>query len=368
MNTLYAKAREKVTGSNEITPKYDLWVIWENQINLYTLVTNLEKEIEMKKLYVVLVALAIVASACQLGGAAQAEPTAIPLAATAVPSPTAIMNATAAPQGGGVPEAGTPRVSPSDGMTQIYVPDGTFMRGGIDADAHTNEMPSNKITMTGFWMDKVEVTNGMYMLCVTAGVCELPRSGQMTIMKSQTRENYLRDPQFTDYPVVYVTWGDADAYCKWSGRRLPSEAEWEYSARGGFPSLNTYPWGDQRPDGSYANFNYETGDTMRVGSFPAGASPFGILDLAGNVAEWVNDLYDMKYYDQSVAMNPTGPIAKSDEFMRVVRGGHWGDSWQMLRVSARASLMGPNPNVQQGTDRWYGESAPTVGFRCAAGN
>ena len=127
----------------------------------------------MKKLYVVLIALAIVASACQLGGAAQAEPTAIPLIATAIPSPTAILNPTA--EGGGVPEISTERVSPSDGMIQVYVPDGTFMRGGVDAEARTNEMPSTKITMTGFWMDKVEVTNGMYMLCFQAGVCELPR-------------------------------------------------------------------------------------------------------------------------------------------------------------------------------------------------
>jgi formylglycine-generating enzyme required for sulfatase activity len=367
MNTLYAKLGKMVIKSNRITLEYDLWVIWKNQINLYTLITNLEKEIEMKKLYVVLLALAIVASACQLGGAAQAEPTAI-LLPTAVPSPTALMNATTAPQGGGVPDAGTERVSPADGMTQVYVPDGTFMRGGVDADAHTNEMPSNKVTMTGFWMDKVEVTNGMYMLCVTAGVCDLPRYGQMTLMKSETRENYLSDPQYTDYPVVYVTWGAADAYCKWSGRRLPTEAEWEYSARGAFPSLNIYPWGNQRPDSSYANFNYAAGDTMRVGSFPAGASPFGILDLAGNVSEWVSDLFDAKYYEKSVSMNPSGPIGKTDEFMRVVRGGHWGDSWQMLRVSARSSLMGPNPNVQVGTDRWYGLSASTVGFRCAAGN
>ena len=356
-----------VIKSNKITLEYDLWVIWKNHINFYTLATNLEKEIEMKKLYVVLSALAIVASACQLGGAAQAEPTAIPLAATAIPSPTAVpLNPTAEAQG--APDAGTERVSSADGMTQVYVPDGTFMRGGIDSDAHTNEMPSSKITMTGFWMDKVEVTNGMYMLCVTAGACELPRYGQQTLVKSQTHENYLRDPQYTDYPVVYVTWGAADAYCKWSGRRLPTEAEWEYSARGGFPSLNNYPWGDQRPDGSYANFNYSTGDTMKVGSFPAGASPFGILDLAGNVGEWVSDLYDMKYYEQGLSMNPSGPVGRTDIFSRVVRGGHWGDSWKMLRVSARSSMMGPDPKAQVGSDRWYGESAPTVGFRCASSN
>ena len=321
----------------------------------------------MKKLYVVLIALAIVASACQLGGAAQAEPTAIPLSATAIPSPTAILNPTAATgwrRGGNWHRA---RV-PSDGMIQVYVPDGTFMRGGVDGEARTNEMPATKITMTGFWMDKVEVTNGMYMLCVTAGVCDLPHYIDQTILKSATREDYFRNPEFTDYPVVYVGWGDANAYCKWAGRRLPTEAEWEYAARGAFPSLNTFPWGEQRPDGSYTNFNTMVGDTMKVGSYPAGASPFGILDMAGNVAEWVNDFFDSKYYDLGIVQNPTGPVSRADVFSRVVRGGHWGDAWMMLRVSARTTMMGPNPAAQVGTDRWYGDSAPTVGFRCAADN
>ena len=321
----------------------------------------------MKKLYVVLLALAVLVSACQLGGTGQTEPTAIPLVATAVASPTPVpLNPTAEPQG--APDAGTEKVSSVDGMTQVYVSEGTFMRGGIDADAHTNEMPSAKVTMTGYWMDKVEVTNGMYMLCVTAGVCDLPRYGQQTLMKSKTRENYLRDPQYADYPVVYVTWGSADTYCKWTGRRLPTEAEWEYAARGAFPSLNLFPWGDQRPDSSSANFNYGAGETMRVGSFPAGASPFGILDLAGNVAEWMSDFYDVKYYEKGFTMNPTGPVGRTDVFSRVVRGGHWGDSWKMLRVSARSTLMGPDINAQVGSDRYYGESADTVGFRCASDN
>jgi len=82
----------------------------------------------------------------------------------------------------------------------------------------------------------------------------------------------------------------------------------------------------------------------------------------------VNDLYDAKYYDQSVTMNPTGPIARTDEFMRVVRGGHWGDDWKLLRVSFRSSMMGPNPAMQVGTERYFGLSSNSVGFRCAADN
>ncbi len=318
----------------------------------------------MKRTFLILIALTLAATAC--GGAGRAEPTPIPLP-TAVPSPTVAVNPTPEPQGGGQPEAGEERVSPADGMVQIYIPPGTFMRGGIDSDARPNEQPASKITMNGFWIDKTEVTNGMYRLCVEAGACELPHYGSTTVLKSQTRDPYFTAPEFADYPVVYVSWGDAEAYCKWAGRRLPTEAEWEYAARGAFPSLNLFPWGDQRPDGSRANFNYAVGDAMRVGNYPAGASPFGVLDMAGNVAEWVSDLYDPNYYTQGIVMNPTGPVGRTNLFERVIRGGHWGDSWQMLRVSARTSMMGPNPNAQMGSDRWYGESAPTVGFRCASG-
>lgn len=320
----------------------------------------------MKKLYFVLVALAIVATACQLGGTTQAEPTAIPLVATAQPSPTPVpLNPTAAPQSG-LPEAGTERISSVDGMTEVYIPAGTFMRGGVDANAKPAEMPATKVTMDGYWIDKVEVTNGMYLLCVTAGVCNLPHYGTQTLFKSETRPEYFRNPEYNDYPVVYVGWGDADAYCKWAGRRLPSEAEWEYAARGAFPELRTFPWGDQLPDSSYANINYYMGDTARVGSFPAGASPFGILDMAGNVLEWVNDFYDVNYYSQGVSMNPSGPLARSANFARVLRGGHYGDDWKFVRVSTRTSMVGPDPSQPVGSDRWYGYSAPTVGFRCAS--
>jgi formylglycine-generating enzyme required for sulfatase activity len=311
----------------------------------------------------------LIATACQLGGGTQqAQPTAVPLIATSFPSPTpAPVFPTAEPQNS-TPNSGTEKTSTIDGMPQLYVPEGTFMRGGLDAVAEADENPPTKVTLHGFWMDKTEVTNAMYMLCVQAGVCGIPHLGSQAVFKSETRPEYFKNPEFNDFPVVYVGWGDADTYCKWTGRRLPTEAEWEYSARGAMPSLSTFPWGDQKPDNSYANFNYYVGDTQRVGSYPAGASPFGILDLAGNVAEWVNDFYDPNYYSSGVALNPTGPIARGNFFERVVRGGSFGDAWQNIRVSKRSSTMGPNPAQPPDSARFYGNSAGTIGFRCASDN
>jgi formylglycine-generating enzyme required for sulfatase activity len=337
---------------------------------------------KMKKLYTILAILVVLATACQAAGTTTQpqEPTAVqpaPIIEATIPAtPTEVpMNPTAAPQSGGTPDQGTEKVSTVDGMIQVYIPEGTFTRGGLDAAADNNENPVTKVTLHGFWMDKLEVTNGMYLLCVQAGACALPHYadeyGDRPVSKSETRPSYFRNPEFNDYPVVYVGWGDADAYCKWAGRRLPTEAEWEYSARGDFPSMNTYPWGDQTPNSTYANYNY-SGDTMRVGSFPLGASPFGILDMAGNVAEWVHDLYDAKYYSADTTVNPQGPLAFSNTFVRVIRGGSWADTWQNIRVSKRSSTVGPNPNLPTSADkyfqRFYGLSASTIGFRCSSDN
>lgn len=322
----------------------------------------------MKKLYAVLMVVMLVATACQFGGSGQTEPTAVPLNATPFPSPTPVAgNPTAEPQNN-APDAGDERVSSVDGMTQVYIPEGTFMRGGLDAAAQMDELPNDKVTLHGFWMDKVEVTNGMYLLCVQAGACRLPHYGIGPVLKSKTRPEYFRNPEFNDYPVVYVGWDDAQTFCKWAGRRLPSEAEWEYGARGGFPSLNTYPWGEQKPDNSYANFNFIIGDTVRVGSFPAGASPFGLLDMAGNVAEWVNDFYDSNYYASGAVLNPTGPIARNRYFARVVRGGSFVDPDHYIRVSKRSSTVGPDPSQPESSDLYFGVSADSIGFRCVTDN
>ncbi len=312
----------------------------------------------MKKLLPILAVLVFVGTACSMGGG-QAEPTAIVLPTAAPTLPSAI-NPTAEPAGNNL-QAGSERVSPADGMIQVYIPQGFFQMGGIDPHASEDEQPAHKVQLKSYFIDKVEVTNAMYMICIQAGVCEPPKT-----LKSEARQSYFNNPEFNDFPVVYVTWANAKQYCEWAGRRLPSEAEWEYAGRGN--TLNTYPWGDQKPDGTRANFNYMLGDTNRVGSYPAGISPFGVLDLAGNVNEWVNDYYDPVYYKDANPLNPAGPLARANYFNRVVRGGSFADAEIDIRVSNRSSVRGPNFDAQLNTDEYYGDFSPRIGFRCVSDN
>ena len=308
----------------------------------------------MKKLIPILAALAIIASAC---GAGNAQPTAIALP-TAFPTNTPAVNPVQEVESGG--DAGSERASDIDGMLQAYIPDGTFRMGAMDEDGQSDERPDHNVTLKGFWIDKLEVTNGMYLLCVKAGACEPPQQ-----FNSETRDQYFNTEEYNAFPVVYVSSLQAEIYCKWAGRRLPTEAEWERAARG--DDFRVYPWGDERPDSSRGNFNYFVGDTTQVGQFPAGASPFGVLDMSGNVAEWVADYYDANYYAQGVSMNPTGPGARSQYFNRVVRGGTFQDVFKDVRVAARASVLGSNPNADDPFSAEYlGTVSPKIGFRCAS--
>jgi len=311
----------------------------------------------MKKLFPILAVLVLISTACQLGGG-QAQPTPIAVS-TAIPTSTAItLNATIAPSGNQAP--GSTRTS-NDGMTEIFIPAGAFQMGGIDPNATDVEKPVHQVTMPSFWIDKFDVTNAMYLSCLTKGGCTPPQA-----ITSKTRTSYFNDPNYNDYPVIEVTWSQADTYCKWAGRHLPTEAEWEYAGRGN--TVNTYPWGSQPPDNTLANFNYQVGDTSKVGSYPAGASPFGVLDMAGNVAQWVNDYFDPTYYSKGLNVNPPGPGARTNFFNRVVRGGSWQDGATGIRVSLRASVLGSNPDAKVGSDAYLGEFSPKIGFRCAADN
>lgn len=307
----------------------------------------------MKKLFPIIISLVLVLSACGLPGA-NAEPTSI-----AVPTAVAVatINPTLAPDSG---QSGSERTSAGDGMVQVYIPGGNFQMGGFDGDAQKDEHPTHQVSISPFWMDKLEVTNGMYQLCVLAGSCKSPSE-----IKSATRDSYFANKDFTDYPVIFVSWQDANDYCKWAGRRLPTEAEWELAARGS-ADFRRYPWGDQSPDNSLANFDNQARDTMRVGSFPKGASPFGVLDMSGNVWEWVSDFYGAEYYNQSGAQDPTGPNTGSIAKNRVIRGGSWTDNFKEVRVSNRGYAKTPDLSADSKSEAYKGERNNRTGFRCVA--
>src|SRR5688500_236075 len=257
--------------------------------------------------------------------------TIIPSATAEPPTPTVPPTAEVLP----TDEFVNQRTSPIDGMPQVFIPEGTFRMGGMDVRRAPNELPEHDVTLDAFWMDQLEVTNAMYGLCVQAGVCDPPQN-----FKSQRRTEYFNNPEFKDYPVIYVTWGQARIYCEWAGRRLPTEAEWERAGRG--DDFRTFPWGEDKANGLLASFNMLVGDTSRVGTYPAGASPFGVLDIAGNVAEWVNDFYTFDYsHALENILNPTGPLTSAG-LNRVVRGGTLGDAEINIRVSKRSSVLGSN--------------------------
>jgi formylglycine-generating enzyme required for sulfatase activity len=218
------------------------------------------------------------------------------------------------------PKAADTHVRPADGAVMVFVPEGQFQMGSSDADpdARREEKPVHTVQLDAFWIDKNEVTNGQYRLCVEAGACEEP---------SCWDSGDLNAP---DQPVVCVTWADAQAYAAWVGGRLPTEAEWEMAARGGDGRL--YPWGEKAPDCQAANYKGCLGRPATVGTYPGGASPYGALDMAGNVWEWVADWYDDTYYTNAAAQNPQGPDSGE---RRVVRGGSFDMSEQRLRATYR---------------------------------
>ena len=271
-----------------------------------------------------------------------------------LPSPTVEATATSAPE--------NIMISANDGMTQLFVLAGAFLMGGMDVYRESDELPAREVNLDAFWIDQVEVTNGMYNLCVQAGACRPPAK-----ISSDNRDVYFSNPEFQDYPVVHVTWYDANAYCQWAGRRLPTEAEWERAARGN--DKRNFPWGDEPPNQFNSNSVNLVGDTTRVGSYAEGASPFGALDMAGNVWEWVADRYRPDYYGKAPSENPTGP-ADNEVFstLRVIRGGSFQDDWVILRLANRSFLEGPNPSVQPTDEAYYGKSSAKIGFRCADDN
>jgi eukaryotic-like serine/threonine-protein kinase len=270
-----------------------------------------------------------------------APPTSTPTL-TETPTATATITMTPTP----TLEIGSTQISPKDGMVQVYVPAGEFLMGSDtvkESQSYSEELPQHTVYLDAFWIDRTEITNAQYASCVAEGHCTLPGN---TI--SSRHSSYYGDVQYADYPVVYVNWNQSQAYCAWAGRRLSSEAEWEKAARGTDGRL--YPWGNAAPDQNRLNYNSNKGDTTAVGSYIFGASPYGALNMAGNVWEWVNDWYSSTYYQNSPARNPLGPDSGTD---RGLRGGSWNNSDRYIRTAQRYS------NIPA---YWYYD----VGFRCAA--
>lgn len=235
-------------------------------------------------------------------------------------------------------------VREADRMTMVFVPEGGFMMGTDNGDPE--EDPMHGVSLDSFWIDQTEVTNRMYALCVQAEVCPPPAN-----VSSSSRTVYYGDERFNDYPVIYVDWSMADTYCTWTGSRLPTEAEWEKAARG--VDRRSYPWGNAVPACRFANYwgtgGGCVGDTSPVGSYLFGASPYGALDLAGNVWEWVSDWYGVTYYRISPLENPFGP---DSGVVHSTRGGSWMDTDSSIRTGRRIG--------------GYTGTSYFLGFRCAS--
>jgi formylglycine-generating enzyme required for sulfatase activity len=281
---------------------------------------------------------------------------------------------TIAPMDTEVPGLGSTRISETDGMTLVFVPEGDFAMGS-DSSSYANERPVHTVFLDSYWIDQTEVTNSMFegFVTQTGYQTEAEKKGTSNgydTVTGKSVKNQVADwehPLGTDsslaglaeHPVVHVSWNDARAYCEWAGRRLLTEAEWEKAARG--TDGRTFPWGSDF-DGTLLNSadvnlgagrgdsSFDDGYQLSapVGSYPLGASPYGALDMVGNVWEWVNDWVDEAYYQGSPTANPGGPA--SGEY-RVVRGGSWHDPEDGNRAAYRG---------------WAspGDTDSTLGFRC----
>ena len=285
--------------------------------------------------------------------------------------------------------AGSVSINPTDGLEINYIPQGTFTMGALEDYSMRKDFcltPQHEVTLDAYWIHKTEVTVASFRNFVeaTGYLTETERNGNSGWYWSYPKNDWTKKTSpdsgpnwqkpmggkeiqrgIDQHPVTQVTWNDAVAYCEWAGGRLPTEAEWERAARGDLDT-RIYPWGNEEVDGSLLNFgersfqclycDYHLDDgyqyTAPVGSYSAGASPFGVLDMAGNVYEWVQDAYDGTscYPSESV----TNPVNLENGQERIMRGGSYADYdgiyWK-LQVDNRWS-------------RFPGSSFADVGIRC----
>ena len=293
-----------------------------------------------------------------------------------------------------IPVMGTTLIREVDGAKMVYVPAGSFElgssdkqldnamqecretyreAGGCNRNLYMHEQPLHRVILDAFWLDETEVTNAKFCKFLNAngnkseeGVYWFePGAGHRKVVYGYIEEvdgMFIPKAGYEDHPVVEVSWYGASAYCRWIGGRLPTEAEWEYAARG--PSSFVYPWGNEF-NGILVNYRdscftydnkgidtaFNDGHAMwaPVGSYPNGSSWCGALDMAGNVHEWVGDWWAPDYYSVSPARNPQGPETGS---IKVGRGGSWYDPKWHIRSSYRKGL-----TLSSARMHW-------IGFRC----
>jgi len=227
-----------------------------------------------------------------------------------------------------------------EGREVVQIPEGPFTMGSQDGDP--DEVPEHQVFLKGFYLDRKEVTQEEYVRFAKMTKRPMPR-----IEVFEDDQSKLLKPEFA---AMSVSWDDAVAYCKWAGKRLPTEAEWEKAGRG--EGKRKYPWGDKfdtqaaNVDGSEDGYKY----LAPPGSFDTGRSPYGLYDMTGNVAEWVADTYDEQYYKKSPYRDPKGPETGD---LKVVRGGSWRETEHNARLSKRFAAK-----------RWRTDI--TIGIRCAS--
>ncbi|HSG45361.1 MAG TPA: SUMF1/EgtB/PvdO family nonheme iron enzyme [Anaerolineales bacterium] len=221
-------------------------------------------------------------------------------------------------------------ITDSRGVEMVLVLEGEFTMGSDIGPF--NEQPVRQVFLDTYYIDKFEVTNEQYKVCVEEGVCERP-----------TDTTNFNNSEYAQHPVVWVDWDMARTYCEWRGARLPTESEWEKAARG--TDGRTYPWGEEI-DSTYANYGGKTKDTTSVGEYPKGVSPYGAYDMAGNVWEWVDGWFDAYPGNEGHHQTEYGTTYRN------VRGGGFPVINFFLRSSFRGMRIPSSP-------------ANDFGFRCA---